>query len=162
MPKRRIEINFTESNSFEELGKKDLRLLEIAFDAGKSAYAPYSHYYVGACVLLTDGTIVKGNNQENMAFPSGLCAERVAVFSASANHPGVAIEAIAITAESNEFPVSEPVTPCGACRQALIEYEYKQNSPIRMIMGCKSGKSLIFESVADLLPLSFKEEKLKR
>ena len=162
MPKRQIEITFTESSSFEELDKKDHRLLEVAFNAGQSAYAPYSHYLVGAAVLLANGSVVKGNNQENMAFPSGLCAERVAIFSASANHPGVPVEAIAITAESMTFPVLEPVTPCGACRQVLVEYENKQNHPIRVIMGSKSGKSLVFESVADMLPLSFKEEKLKR
>ena len=162
MQKKNLVICYTEFSSPDELTNDDKRLLEEAITIGKSAYAPYSHYHVGASVLLSDGQMVHGNNQENMAFPSGLCAERVALFAASANHPGVPVVAIAIAAASREFPVVEPVTPCGACRQAMIEYENLQTNPIRLILGCESGKTIIVESVGDLLPLSFKEEKLKR
>lgn len=140
----------------------ELNLLNTAADSLKSAYVPYSHYKVGSAVLLENGVIITGSNQENMAFPSGLCAERVALFAAASNHPGITIKSIAITAQSQDFPVKEPVSPCGACRQTLIEYETNQGKPIKIILGCESGKTIMVMSVGDLLPLSFREEKLKK
>ena len=155
-------FTYTEFDSYLELEIHDQNLLLEAGRSAHSAYAPYSHFKVGSAVILSDGTVITGNNQENMAFPSGLCAERVALFSAAANHPQVPVVAIAITAKSDDFPVEDPVTPCGSCRQSLIEYENHQGSPIRLILGCEKGKVLVVERVGDLLPLSFNGEKLKK
>jgi len=128
----------------------------------KSAYAPYSKFHVGAAILLDDGTIVKGNNQENVAYPSGLCAERVALFYASSSFPGKKILKIAISAMSEEFEVDYPITPCGACRQALLEYENNHESDIEVLLAGQSGKVIVVPSISWLLPLSFSEGKLKR
>lgn len=136
-------------------------LLERATYAMSRAYAPYSGFHVGAALLLENGEVVLGNNQENMAYPSGLCAERVAFYYAGANHPGVKIRAIALTAGSNEFPSDHPVAPCGACRQVMLEYENNQQSPIVMIMRGVTGKVFRMVGVTQLLPLSFNEEGLK-
>lgn len=141
--------------------REEEHLLEQATDAMSRAYAPYSRFHVGAAVLLENGEVVLGNNQENMAYPSGLCAERVAFYHAGANHPGVKIRAIALTAGSKEFPSDHPVAPCGACRQVMLEYESNQESPIVMIMRGVTGKVFRLEGVAQLLPLSFNEEGLK-
>ena len=162
MQKKRIVISYSEMDFLSELSPEDRDLLKAAEQSVDAAYAPYSHFKVGAAVLLENGKIIHGNNQENMAFPSGLCAERVAIFAASSAHPGIKINAIAITAKSAEFPVEEPVTPCGGCRQSLIEYENNQKSPIRVILGCETGKIIVVERVGDLLPLSFRGEKLKK
>ena len=161
---RRIDlhISYYSADSSDDLLPDDLKLLNSAAESVKSSYSPYSHYRVGAAVLLTNGVIITGSNQENMAFPSGLCAERVALFAAASGHPGTGIRSIAITAQSEDFPVNEPVSPCGACRQAMIEYENNQGQPIRLILGSESGKTILVNSVGDLLPLSFKEEKLKK
>jgi cytidine deaminase len=148
--------------SADELAAADRELLEEARTAVGSAYAPYSHYEVGAAVRLVNGIIKRGSNQENIAFPSGLCAERVALFAASSENPGVPVEAIAITARAPHIPVDQPVTPCGACRQAISEYEMLHQHKIRMILSGETGKILVIESIEDLLPLSFKAEGLRK
>ena len=117
---RKIAIEFIEQ-PIEELSKEDQDLLQQATAACKKAYAPYSRFYVGAAILLENGKIVTGNNQENAAYPSGLCAERVAIFKASADYPAAQIKTIAVTASSEEFDIDHPVSPCGACRQVLKE-----------------------------------------
>ena len=114
-----LTIDYLEYDSIDELSAEDKNLMQQAHEAGKSAYAPYSNFSVGAAVLLENGVIVKGSNQENAAYPTGLCAERVAIFSAAAQFPGVAFKTIAITAKSSKISVSNPVTPCGGCRQAI-------------------------------------------
>lgn len=162
MQKKDLTISYQLSDSPGDLAPEDLNLLNLAEASLRSSYSPYSRYKVGAAVLLGNDVVVTGSNQENMAFPSGLCAERVALFAAASNHPGVIVKSVAITASSEDFPVNEPVTPCGACRQALIEYENNQGRPIRMILGCESGKTILVQSVGDLLPLYFREEKLKK
>ena len=151
-----------EFDSIDELNKEDRMLLKKAKEAHKSAYAPYSQYYVGAAVLLDNGVVVTGNNQENVANPSGLCAERVAVFAASANYPGVPIKAIAITAHAKNFEITTPVTPCGACRQVLAEYAELYNSKIRTILMGETGKIYVIESISGLLPLMFQAKELKK
>ncbi|MCK5838373.1 MAG: cytidine deaminase [Bacteroidales bacterium] len=151
-----------EYDSIDELNKEDRMLLEKAKEAHKSAYAPYSQYYVGAAILLDTGVVVTGNNQENVATPSGLCAERVAVFAASANYPGIPIKAIAITAHAKNFIINTPVTPCGACRQVLAEYEEHHNSNIRTILMGETGKIYIIESISGLLPMMFHAKELKK
>ena len=141
-----------------QLPAKSADLLDIAHEAAKHAYAPYSHFKVGAAVLLKNGHIVSGNNQENAVFPSGLCAERVALYYAASQFPETPIEKIAITAIGDEKEVEQPVPPCGNCRQALLEYEIKFGEPIEVIMAGEKGAVFIAKSVEDLLPLSFSSE----
>jgi len=153
-------IVYQEYGPFEELPVADQELLQAARNATHSSYAPYSHYHVGAAVRLANGKTITGANQENIAFPAGLCAERVAVFAAASAYPDVAIESIAISATADSFQVTEPVAPCGMCRQAIIEYEMKFNTKIRVILGGETGKTLIVDGMETLLPLSFKEKGL--
>lgn len=145
-----------------ELPGHDLDLLKRARFAAEDAYAPYSEFHVGAALQLKNGEIVTANNQENVAYPSGLCAERVAVFFAGANHPGEPIEAIAVSCFSAKTGSDKAFSPCGACRQSMAEYEQKQGSPIRIILGGKTGKILVVDSVRDLLPLIFEAGELKK
>ncbi len=139
----------------EELPTTEKHLLEMAVKARKNAYAPYSNFSVGAAILLENGKIVLGNNQENACYPSGLCAERVAIFSAGANYPNTTILSVAISASSNEEELMQPAGPCGNCRQSMAEYEQKQESPISVIMSGASGAVYKCKAVQDLLPLTF-------
>ncbi|MFV0418309.1 MAG: cytidine deaminase [Dysgonomonas sp.] len=145
--------------SIEESSESIKKLIEKAKLATSSAYAPYSNFHVGAAVLLSDGNIITGNNQENAAYPSGLCAERVAIFAANSQHPNIAVEAIAIAAFHNGSYTDMPCCPCGSCRQTLTEVENRFDHPIRVIMY---GESKIYEvaSASDLLPISFGKESL--
>ena len=152
---------FTEFSSVEELPEEDRKLIEQAQKSVMSAYAPYSRFNVGAAVLLENGTVMLGNNQENASYPIGLCAERVAVFAAAANHPGIKIKAIAITALSKQFLIDKPITPCGACRQAIAEYEHRYQNPIRLIMTGETGKVLVADSIRHFLPYQFNGDDLK-
>lgn len=145
-----------------ELPISDRELLEKAKEAIAGSYAPYSHYHVGAAVKLANGVVVTGSNQENMSFPAGLCAERVAVFAASSGFPDVAVTAIAISAVADEFEVSDPVPPCGMCRQAIVEYEMKFNNKIRIILGGHTGEVQVFNGMGTLLPLAFHEKGLAK
>lgn len=154
---KKIKIGF-ELHAYENessLPEEHKNLLGHAKKAREKAYAPYSKFKVGAAVLLENGEIVIGNNQENASYPSGLCAERVAVFQAGAIFPDVKIEAIAITSSSEYNQTMKPAAPCGNCRQAIAEYEQKQHSLITMLMMGKSGPIYVTESIADLLPLAF-------
>ncbi len=129
--------------------------MQAAIKARSNAYAPYSNFLVGCALLLENGTIIHGNNQENAAYPSGLCAERVAIFAAGANYPGVSVVKMAITAGPVEGDFEEPVPPCGACRQSIAEYESRQSSPIELLFMGTSGKVARSKSLGDLLPLIF-------
>lgn len=142
--------------SYNELQEADKILVDKAKAATQSAYAPYSKFHVGAAVLMENGDIVTGSNQENVAYPSGTCAERTTIFYASASHPGMRFEKLAIAAFNNGDFVEEPVAPCGACRQAILEYEKLGGSPIEIILV---GKEKVYkvEGVRALLPLSFEE-----
>jgi cytidine deaminase len=162
LKKHELKTVFIEYDAVEELSADDKKLVIMAKKAAETAYAPYSDFHVGAAVLLENGVCIKGNNQENAAYPSGLCAERVAVFAASSQYPGIAIKAIAITAKSKNITVRDPVTPCGSCRQVLVEYEHLQKKPIRIILSGEKGKVFIIDKVEDILPLSFKADKLKK
>jgi len=126
-----------------------------AQQARDNAYAPYSRFMVGAALELNSGQIITGNNQENAAFPSGLCAERVAVFHAGSNYPNETITSLALTVRSLQKEIDKPTPPCGACRQALAEYEVKQDSPIAIYFMGETGKVVKAASVRDLLPLVF-------
>jgi cytidine deaminase len=160
---KNVEIicRLKEYNNQSELEADDQLLLNEAMSSMNNAYAPYSNFHVGAAVLLDNGKIVKGNNQENASYPTGLCAERVAIFSASANFPGTKIKAIAIAASSENFNVDTPVSPCGSCRQVLAEYEHLFKENIRIIMSGESGKILIAEDIGNLLPFQFNSDDLK-
>ncbi len=160
MQQIRQETIYELYNSIDELNKEDKHLLEQAMDAAGSAYAPYSHFKVGAAVLLQNGTIVKGSNQENAAYPSGLCAERVALFSCGAQFPGITIKSIAVTAFIETSKLPHPVSPCGDCRQVMAEYEHRYHKNIRMIMITDGGKIIVLESVKLLLPFMFNSESL--
>ena len=161
MIKKELKIAFTEYDSEQELSQIEQELLKKAREASDLAYATYSNFYVGAALLLENGVIVSGNNQENVAYPSGLCAERVAIYAAGAQYPNVAIKTIVITCKSKHFKVAEPLSPCGACRQAMSEYETRHNQNIRTILAGETGKIRVMDSIADLLPFMFKAEELK-
>jgi cytidine deaminase len=162
MKKITTNIDYLLFDSIDELNDDDRRLLNIATDATHSAYAPYSEFHVGAAVLLENGETVTGSNQENAAYPSGLCAERVAVFSAAAHYPDVKIKAIAITARFNDKTDLLSVSPCGDCRQVMAEYEHRFHSSIRMIMTGEQGKIIVVPNVKTLLPLMFNSDSLKK
>ena len=144
----------------DELTDADRELIDHAMKATDNAYAEYSHFYVGAALRLANGRIVIGANQENAAFPSGLCAERTAVFSAQANFPDQSIEALALVARNDNGLVDSPVTPCGACRQVLLGVEERYGRSMRVLMYGKSGIYIV-GSVKDLLPLSFVDSSMK-
>ena len=156
-----VSVEIEELDSMSQLAEEDEVLMARAIDSAASAYAPYSNFHVGAAVLLENGEIVTGNNQENVAYPSGLCAERVALFTAGAHFPNVPIKTIAITAQSESFDISEPLAPCGACRQVMVEYEKKYMGKIRVILKGETGKIWVVQSINDILPFSFSSDKLK-
>jgi len=150
-----IQTQFTLYPSIAELPTEDLHLMKAAQKAILNAYAPYSNFQVGAALLLENGMIVTGNNQENAAYPSGMCAERVAIWNASSQFPGIAIKKIAITVKSKLKQVSKPVSPCGACRQTLLEYEVNQKTPIEVFFTGEVGVVIKAHSLSDLLPFAF-------
>lgn len=162
MKKAELRIVYEEYQTIDELSDQDKDLVEKATEAHNRAYAPYSQYHVGAALLMEDGKIITGNNQENVAYPSGICAERVAMFYASSQYPNKIIKTIAIAAKAENFIISEAVAPCGSCRQVMSEYETKQQSPIRIILKAEQGKILAFDKVEDILPLMFHAEELKK
>lgn len=155
MKKVTIETTLEVFESISELPKSIQELMDKAHRAGEDAYAPYSHFKVGVALQIESGEIITGNNQENAAYPSGMCAERVAVFHAGANFPETPIKVMALTARSLKQKTTTPVPPCGACRQALAEYEVKQESPIAIYFMGESGKVVKSNSVKELLPLIF-------
>ena len=154
MTNKEIKISFREYDSLEQMDASDMELAKAAVEAMELSYAPYSDFNVGAAVRLDDGEIVKGANQENAAYPSGLCAERTALFYASASRPDKAMVAIAIAAGQNGQLCDMPATPCGACRQVMAQYQLRGGRPMSVIMV---GASRIwkFDKVDDILPLIF-------
>ena len=141
--------------STSELPSNTKDLMNKAQEARETAYAPYSHFKVGVAIRLASGEVVIGNNQENAAYPSGLCAERVAVFYVGAAYPDEIIQEIAITARSLNQLLDKPIGPCGACRQSLLEYEQKQNTPIAVFFKGETGKIIKVDAISDLLPFGF-------
>lgn len=151
----KIEITVEVFDNLSELPIKIQELMQKAQKTRDTAYAPYSKFKVGAAILLQSGEITVGSNQENAAYPSGLCAERVAIFHTGAIFPNEQMEAIAITAKAPNQILSEPIGPCGACRQSMAEYEQKQGKPIAVYFMGETGRIIKIASVKDLLPLSF-------
>lgn len=145
-----------------DLPEPDRKLLVMAREAIGSSYAPYSHFHVGCALELNNGVVVKGSNQENIAYPSGLCAERVAVFSAGANYPDQPIKTIAITVKAENYVVNEPIMSCGACLQSMSEYELKFKQPMRVILQGETGDIYIAEGLKTFLPFMFWVDELKQ
>ncbi|MEY3126235.1 MAG: hypothetical protein RL273_349 [Bacteroidota bacterium] len=141
--------------NWQSLIPEEILLVNKAFEAMEKAYAPYSKFKVGAALLLEDGQIIQGNNQENIAYPSGLCAERVALFHAGAQFPGIAVDLICIVAKGDLMPISQLLSPCGACRQVMLESENRQNKPIRIILVNQDKRTMCIDSVQNLLPFGF-------
>ena len=135
-------------------------LVQQAIEIRKKAYAPYSNFRVGAAIALDNGKIVLGSNQENAAYPSGLCAERVAIYQAGAIYPDAKIVTIAISAASDSNPTLTPIPPCGSCRQSIAEYEFKQDAPIEIYFMGETGEVYKSNSINNLLPLSFNSTSL--
>ncbi len=162
MGQKEFSFKYSELADISLLPADEQELVRISRDMTHQSYAPYSTFHVGAAILLDNGEIIRGSNQENGAYPSGLCAERVAAFAASAHHPGVGMRKIAVSARSLKVSMPMPVTPCGACRQVLLEYETTQKQPMKIILSKEDGKILILESISDLLPLFFSGNELKK
>jgi len=159
MRTKELRILVYEYSTIWDLPEADQKLVLAAREASERAFAPYSRFNVGAALLLANGEVVTGNNQENAAFPTGLCAERVALFYAHATYPKTAVKAMAVTATNSHGPVEGPVKPCGSCRQAMVEAEVRFKQPIRIILDGKK-KIQVFEGVDNLLPFAFKPESL--
>ena len=155
MKQIKITSSATVYSNLDELSTEDQMLMNKAIEARGNAYAPYSKFHVGAALLLDNGEIVLGNNQENAAYPSGMCAERVAIWQAGSLFPGVKIKKLAISASSTITKVNKPIGPCGACRQTLSEYEINQKEPFPVIFMGEVGEIVKTPSLLSLLPFSF-------
>jgi cytidine deaminase len=160
MEKREIKSFLTDYKSPAELDNTLQNLISEAKKAAQTAYAPYSKFKVGAAVLLENGEIIQGNNQENAAYPSGLCAERVAIFYANSKYPNTAIKSIVVTAFTNNGFIDEPIPPCGSCLQVMLESERRYNNNIQVILYGES-KITTADSISQFLPVSFNKEMLK-
>jgi cytidine deaminase len=154
MTNKEIKIAYQEFDSPNELDTQDKELAQAAIDATSQAYAPYSKFNVGAAVMFEDGSIVKGANQENAAYPSGMCAERTALFYASASRPDARMKSLAIAAMQDGKLCKTPVTPCGACRQVMSQYQMKSGIPMTILLVGEE-KVWKFSKVEDLLPFMF-------
>ncbi|MDY0906933.1 cytidine deaminase [Pedobacter sp. CFBP9032] len=157
-----LNISFEQYSGISELPENDKELCENAERALATSYSPYSKFRVGTAIRLSSGEIILGSNQENLAYPSGLCAERVALFAIGSNQPDAIIESMAITAQTDNFEITKPVTSCGGCLQVMAEFERKQTMPIAVIFYCLNGEILKVPSVKSLLPFSFVEDRLER
>lgn len=162
MRKVDLQLSYLVYESLQELSAEDQTLMQRAVQASNNAYAPYSQFYVGCAILLENGKTIIGNNQENVAYPSGICAERVAIFAASAQYPGVAVKTMAITAHSVIMDPNTPITPCGACRQVVAEYESQFKKPIRILLLNPNGEVMEASSIDVFLPFMFRAEGLKK
>ena len=159
MAEKHLDIDYQEFSSVEEMTPEDQALVAAALEAQKGSYSPYSNFQVGAALLLANGVVVKGANQENIAYPSGLCAERSAMFWAGANYPDVPMETLAIAGSDHGVLCESPASPCGACRQVMAEYQKKYQHPIKIIL-VGSRRIRKFSCVEDLLPFIFDSLKM--
>ena len=160
MTDKNITISFKQYDSLDELTAEQRKLLDEAYKAMSNAYAPYSNFSVGAAALLKNGNIVIGSNQENASYPVGICAERVLLSTAANLFPKVPIDTLAISYKSGKGKDTEPISPCGMCRQCLIEYENVVSQPIRIILSGMSGEVYIIANAGMLLPLGFSGKNL--
>lgn len=157
---KELQIRVYEYDAVVELPASDQELILAAREALKNAYAPYSKFNVGAALLLENGKVILGSNQENADFTDGLCAERVAIFYANSTYPGVAVKAIAVSAKNDKGFVEEPAQPCGSCRQVLVETESRCQQKMRIIMDGRK-RIQVLEGADNLLPFAFKPDALK-
>lgn len=155
MALRDLHIIYERFDSRHELLPEDAALLATADLALKDAHAPYSRFRVGAAALLSDGSMIKGSNQENASYPAGICAERVLLSAVSALYPKLTVTSMAITYAGDGLASSHPLAPCGICRQSIAEYEERFQHPIRLLLSGQSGEVLLFAAGSDLLPLKF-------
>ncbi len=159
MKKELVTIFYEYDIDSSDVSIEDKQLINKAIEITSHSYSPYSHFSVGAAVLLENNQIILGSNQENAAYPSGLCAERVALFYANSQFPNVAVKAIAVAAKTSQGLINKPVPPCGACRQVMLETEIRFQKPIKVILISKD-KIQIIENAKQLLPLNFEKEML--
>lgn len=155
-----LSINYESYQNINELPETDQALCKQAETALESSYSPYSNFKVGTAIRLANGVVVLGSNQENVAYPSGLCAERTALFTIGIQHPGVLIESMAITAHTDNFQILNPITSCGGCLQVMAEFEQRQKSEIEVLFYCLNGKILKLKGVKSLMPFVFIEDRL--
>lgn len=160
MIKKTITFDLEVHEDDASMSTEDQALLSSARSALERAYAPYSNFRVAAAVKLANGEVVEGTNQENAAYPSGLCAERVALFAAKSRYPDAGVESIAIVTHHEEL--SSPVAPCGACRQVILEYQTNQKTAIRFLLSARKGTVYTLSDARSLLPLHFSKEDLKK
>ena len=160
MQERRFEFLYEVYDNIEELNSQDAWLLNEAREVTQNAYAPYSNFYVGAVAKLINGEIVAGTNQENASYPVGICAERVLLGNAATLYPAIAIDTIAVSYDGHETKSDHPISPCGMCRQSLLEYESRVNNSIRLILAGQQGKVYILKSARYLLPFAFSKEEM--
>ena len=161
MDRQKYSFDFEVYDSIDQLLPQDAQLLRDAQHATKIAYAPYSNFLVGAMALLANGKTIAGSNQENASYPVGLCAERVLLSAVSSVYPGVAIDTIAISYHNDQGKSDRPISPCGVCRQTLVEYENRFDHPIRLILGGEQGKIFIIPKASMLLPFGFSKEDME-
>lgn len=157
---RKKEINYKLFQTIDDLSPTDQTLIRKAWEYTLDAYAPYSGFQVGAAALLEDDVVVKGVNQENASYPAGLCAERVALFSAGAQYPNKAIKTLAVCANNPFKPLKEPAFPCGFCLQVILEFEFRQKKAIRLLMGNPTTAIIEIESAQSLMPFAFNPDQL--
>ena len=160
MKEQKFEFEYEVYNDISELKKEDADLLAKARAVTKQAYAPYSNFFVGATAKLNNGEFVSGTNQENASYPVGICAERVLLGNAATLYPGVSIDTMAISYDSKEVKSDHPITPCGMCRQSLLEYETRTDQPIRLILAGQEGNIYIIKTIQFLLPFAFNSSEL--
>ncbi|GAB5418937.1 MAG: cytidine deaminase [Crocinitomicaceae bacterium] len=152
---KEFTLKYSQFDHWKDLPEKDHLLVDAANKIMQDAYAPYSNFKVGAALLLEDGTVITGSNQENIAYPSGLCAERVALFFAGANHPNIKVDTLCIVAKGDLVDVETILSPCGGCRQVMVETEKRQNKSFRVILVSQNNITIVTDSAASLLPLAF-------
>ena len=160
MKETKFEFSYAVFDDISELKKEDAELLVKARAVTKQAYAPYSNFFVGAVAKLGNGELVAGTNQENASYPVGICAERVLLGNAATLFPGISVDTLAISYDSKEVPSNHPISPCGMCRQALLEYETRTAKPIRLILAGQKGKIFIVNTIKFLLPFAFTPDEL--
>jgi cytidine deaminase len=160
MKENKYEFQYEVYDDISQLTEQDAWLLTEARAVTDQAYAPYSNFHVGAVAMLENGEVVAGTNQENASYPVGICAERVLLGSVATMHPKVPIKSIAISYNSEEVKSDHPISPCGMCRQALLEYETRLKKPIRLILGGMEGKVFIIKTASLLLPFAFTSNEL--
>jgi cytidine deaminase len=156
----KLEFHYEVFDDISELAGEDAALLKSARQVTRSAYAPYSKFFVGAVARLTNGETIAGTNQENASYPVGICAERVLLGNAASQYPGIAVDTMAVSYDSDTLSCDHPISPCGMCRQALLEYETRLSQPIRLILSGQQGKIVIIKAAGSLLPFAFNSKEL--